>query len=141
MTCKRALCSLQQVLISIRCSYLRDRRKQERYLARNATKLEAERKAAEEAERAAAAEAAAAVAAGEAKKLRQTERKAMQKERSRLRTICATPREHPWLLCVLRRIPLAAVELHLQNPAWILLDRVHVLSAIQAAACLQLEPT
>ncbi len=71
----------------------RDRRKQEKYLARNAAKLEAEAKAAEEAAAAAAAEAAAATAAGEAKKLRQVERKAMQKERSRLRNICGTPRE------------------------------------------------
>ena len=80
----------------------RDRRKQEKYLARNAAKLEAERKAAEEAAAAAAAEAAAATAAGEAKKLRQVERKAMQKERSRLRNICGTPRERCVLLdCML----------------------------------------
>ena len=94
--CTEHLCCVSELLMLLSEGtwlFRRDRRKQEKYLARNAAKLEAERKAAEEAAAAAAAEAAAATAAGEAKKLRQVERKAMQKERSRLRNICGTPRE------------------------------------------------
>lgn len=52
--------------------------------------MEAEERAcAEEAAKKAAEEAAAAEAAAEARKLRQIEKKATQKERSRLRSLCS----------------------------------------------------
>ncbi|CAL8462322.1 g1855 [Coccomyxa elongata] len=68
----------------------RDRKKREKEAERQ-RKAEAEKRArAEEAAKKAAEEAAAAEAAAEARKARQIEKKATQKERSRLRGLCAS---------------------------------------------------
>ena len=67
----------------------RDRRKREKHEAARARQEAEARKAADEAAAAAAAEAVAAEEAAEAKKLRQKEKKAMQKERQRLRSLCS----------------------------------------------------
>lgn len=66
----------------------RDARKKAKEDARLKDQREAEAKAAADAAAKAKAEASAAVTAAEAKKARQLERKAMQKERSRLRSLC-----------------------------------------------------
>ena len=65
----------------------RDARKQAKDAAKQKEQEEAEARAAAEAVARAEAEAAATAAAADAKKARQTERKAMQKERSRLRAL------------------------------------------------------
>lgn len=65
----------------------RDARKQAKDAAKQKEQQEAEARAAAESTARAEAEAAASVAAADAKKARQAERKAMQKERSRLRAL------------------------------------------------------
>ena len=75
----------------------REKRKSDKAAARN-RKAEDEKREKEEAAAAAAAqEAAAAEAAAEARKTRQVEKKAMQKQRSKLRSLSASliSSEHP----------------------------------------------
>ena len=70
--------------------YCREKRKHDKAAARN-KKAEDEKKQKEEAAAAAAAEeAAAAEAAADARKARQVEKKAIQKQRSKLRTLSAS---------------------------------------------------
>lgn len=78
----------------------REKRKSDKAAARN-RKAEDEKREKEEAAAAAAAqEAVAAEAAAEARKTRQVEKKAMQKQRSKLRTLSASlissERPSPW---------------------------------------------
>ncbi len=102
--------------------------------ARNKKAEDEKREKEEAAAAAAAAEAAAAEAATEARKARQVEKKAMQKQRSKLRTLSASlvssesPHTHssdtfvscPQSAC---HFPLSAVSLH---AAYNLLAVVHV---------------
>ncbi len=78
--------ALSSRVIAFMC---RDARKKAKEDARLKDQREAEAKAAADTAAKAEAEASAAVTAAEAKKARQLERKAMQKERSRLRSLCA----------------------------------------------------
>ena len=88
------LCAAQLSIVSGPC---RERRKREKQDAARAKQEAEQRAAAEAAAAAAAAEAAAAEEAAEARKLRQREKKAMQRERQRLRGLCAGI--GAWLAC------------------------------------------
>ena len=68
----------------------REKRKQDKAAARNKKAEEEKREKEEAAAAAAAQEAAAAEAAADARKIRQVEKKLMQKQRSKLRSLSAS---------------------------------------------------
>ena len=68
----------------------REKRKQDKAAARNKKAEEERKEKAEAAAAAAAQEAAAAEAGGDARKVRQVEKKLMQKQRSKLRSLSAS---------------------------------------------------